>query len=76
MRVDDHGGWLLETIDQGDLDGPFTLNAEEQAWLTACWASFLGKPIIDVARMYLAARQDRTLLVSLGVPVEVHESIF
>ena len=74
--VDDHGEWLLETIDQTDLDGPFTLNAEEQAWLIACWAAFLGKPIIDVARMYLAARQDRTLAVSLGMPADVHESLF
>ena len=74
--VDEHGEWLLETIDQADLDGPFTLNPEEQAWLIGCWASFLGKPVIDVARMYLAARQDRTLMVSLGVSAEVHESLF
>jgi hypothetical protein len=74
--VDDHGEWSLATIDQADLDGPFTLNAEEQSWLVACWAAFLGKSIIDVARMYLAARQDRTLMVSLGMPADVHESLF
>ena len=74
--VDDHGKWSLATIDQADLDGPFTLNAEEQAWLVACWAAFLGKPIIDVARMYLAARQVRTVSVTVGVPAELHDSLF
>jgi hypothetical protein len=74
--VNADGQWLVEKIDHEDMDGPFTLHADEQTWLIACWASLLGKPIFEVARKYLSAKQDRTLLVSLGIPADMHESIF
>jgi hypothetical protein len=43
-----------------------------QAPQSADWRS---KPVIDVARMYLPARQNRTLMVSLGMPADVHEML-
>jgi hypothetical protein len=73
--VSDEGHWIVEDIEYQDMDGPFVLNANEQAWLIACWASLLHKPIYEVASQYLSARQTRTLLVSLGLPAEVHEQL-
>jgi|KBSMisStaDraftv2_1062788.scaffolds.fasta_scaffold62514_4 hypothetical protein len=73
--VDSEGGWAVEAIKYEDLDGPFVLNSNEQAWLIACWASLLHKPVFEVASKYLSARQTRTMLVSLGVPAEVHEQL-
>ena len=74
--VDDGGHWVVEDIRYDDMDGPFVLDAYEQLWLIACWASLLGKPVFEVARMYLTARQARTLVVSLGMPTEVHAHFF
>ena len=73
--VNDEGRWVVEGIKYEDMDGPFVLNANEQAWLIACWASLLRRPISEVASKYLSARQTRTLLVSLGLPLEVHEQL-
>ena len=73
--VSDEGRWIVEGIKYEDMDGPFVLNGNEQAWLIACWASLLRKPIYEVASKYLSARQTRTLLVSLGLPAEVHEQL-
>jgi len=73
--VNDERRWIVETIQYEDMDGPFVLNANEQTWLIACWASLLRKPISEIASKYLSARQSRTLLVSLGMPAEVHEQL-
>jgi hypothetical protein len=73
--VNDEGHWIVESIKFEDLDGPFVLNSNEQTWLIACWASLLRKPVFEVASKYLSARQTRTLLVSLGMPAEVHEQL-
>jgi hypothetical protein len=36
-----------------------------------------GKPPpVEVASKYLSARQSRMLMVSLGMPAEVHEQLF
>ena len=74
--VTDEGRWAVEDLKYEDMDGPFVLNANEQTWLIGCWASLLRKPISEVASKYLSARQSRTLLVSLGMPAEVHEQLF
>jgi hypothetical protein len=74
--VDDEGHWVVEDINYDDMDGPFVLDAYEQAWLIACWASLLSKPVFEVARKYLTALQARTLVVSLGMPTEVHAHFF
>ena len=74
--VDDTGQWNIESINYDDMDGPFVLNADEQTWLIACWASLLGKPIFEVAKNYLAARLSRTLSVSVGIPAGLHDSLF
>ena len=74
--VDDEGRWVVEGINYDDMDGPFVLDAYEQMWLVACWASLLGKPVFEVARKYLTALQARTLIVSLGMPAEVHAHFF
>ena len=74
--VDPGGRWIVEDISYEDMDGPFVLDAYEQMWLIACWSSLLGMPVFDVARMYLKARQARTLVVSLGVPTDVHAHFF
>jgi len=73
--VNDEGRWTVEAIEYEDLDGPFVLNSHEQTWLIACWASLLQAPVLEVAGKYLSARQSRTMLVSLGVPAEVHEQL-
>jgi hypothetical protein len=74
--VNDEGRWIVEAIKYEDMDGPFVLNANEQTWLIACWASLLRKPISEVASKYLSARQSRTLLVSIGMPAKVHDQLF
>ena len=74
--VSDAGTWVVENITYDDMDGPFALDAYEQTWLIACWASILEKPVMEVATMFLRARQERTLVVSLGMPREVHGHFF
>ena len=74
--VNETGRWDVENIEYEDMDGPFVLNANEQTWLIACWASLLNKPIFEVGSKYHSARQSRTLLVSLGMPAEVHDQLF
>jgi hypothetical protein len=74
--VDDEGLWVVEEISYNDMDGPFVFDGYEQMWLIACWASLLGKPVFEVARKYLTALQARTLVVSLGMPAEVHAHFF
>ena len=74
--VNDQRRWIVETIKYEDMDGPFVLNANEQAWLIACWASLLRKPIFEIASNYLTALQSRTLLASIGIPAEVHDQLF
>ena len=74
--VRDHGDWAMECVNYEDMDGPFVLDAHEQKWLLACWASLLGRPIFEVASRYLATRQTRTMLISIGVPADVHAHFF
>ena len=74
--VDDQGRWIVEDIDPSDLDGSFVLDPFEQTWLIACWASLLGKPVYEVAKMYLSAQQVRSMQVSLGIPPDVHAHFF
>jgi len=74
--VNPEGHWSVENIKYEDMDGPFVLNTNEQAWLIACWASLLREPISRVAIKYLSARQSRTMLVSLGMPADIHEQLY
>ena len=74
--VDDAGRWNVENIKYEDMDGSFVLSADEQAWLIACWASVLSKPIFEVANKYLEARLSRTLSVNIGIPAAVHDQLF
>ena len=74
--ADNADRWVVEDINYQDMDGPFVVDAYQQMWLIACWASLLGEPVFEVARMHLTAQQARTLVVSLGIPAEVHAHFF